>query len=91
MKNDIIGKRWKKIVKVEVKKVKSDEHRFGICPFCSYAGLLVSHHVIHRSEGGKNHRYNRLKLCRKCEQEVHNNKTLDNFIKVFYDRDDQSI
>ena len=45
------------------------------CECCGYAVVdaLVVHHIIERSEGGSNDRWNLLLICPNCHMEIHKN------------------
>ena len=46
------------------------------CRLCGSTSLLQAHHIIYRSQGGKDTLDNLILLCLYCHEKVHSNKKL---------------
>jgi 5-methylcytosine-specific restriction endonuclease McrA len=44
------------------------------CQLCGSTNNLHIHHIIYRSQLGKTHRFNLIRLCNDCHNLVHSNK-----------------
>lgn len=53
------------------------------CPLCKHFKKLTKHHIVAKREGGKDGKYNEIRVCRKCHDEIEQNELLYESIKRF--------
>ena len=59
---------------------KYGEQDIILCEYCHSRAVDI-HHVIFRSQGGKDEISNLVALCRKCHESAHSDKAFNNELK----------
>ncbi len=54
-----------------------------VCQYCNKNRLVDVHHLVFRSQNGKDNIDNLIGLCRTCHTEAHNNKEFNEQLKEY--------
>ncbi len=75
----------KKHVKIYLKHFGYGIDNVILCEQCGKKAVDI-HHIIYRSQGGKDEIVNLIALCRKCHDMVHNNELTKSDLKMLHYR-----
>ena len=67
--------------KIYVKVFQLGEQDVILCENCGRSRAVDIHHLLFRSQGGKNNIRNLMALCRKCHLMAHSDRVFNNRLK----------